>query len=186
MSQAKDTRSTWRGRIPAAAHCLTRTCLASATRTATEIPDTGDGQQRCGQKRPGDLHADRATTLTSWWVAVLGGRSGGPRHLHAVGDLPGRKWRLGGRHGLSHRPHHLRPGRGRRLGHGHHRPFWDDTTGSAWSLWQDKRYQIDLEGADTSRGTLANPHLFHLYDSSGTQIPNTGMTRTAVWATTPG
>ena len=49
-------------------------------------------------------------------------------------------------------------------------------TDSDWfRVWlvAGKTYQIDLEGADTSRGTLANPHLFHLYDSSGTEIPNT-------------
>ena len=34
---------------------------------------------------------------------VRGGSGTGHRHLHAVGDLPGRKWRLGGRHGLSRR-----------------------------------------------------------------------------------
>ena len=37
-----------------------------------------------------------------------------------------------------------------------------------------KRYQIDLEGADTSRGSLEDPWLTGIYDSSSTQISGTG------------
>ena len=37
-----------------------------------------------------------------------------------------------------------------------------------------KTYQIDLEGVDTNRGTLVDPWLPGIYDSSSTQISGTG------------
>ena len=37
-----------------------------------------------------------------------------------------------------------------------------------------KRYQIDLEGAPTDRGTLPDPHLFNLYNAAATEISGTG------------
>ena len=41
-------------------------------------------------------------------------------------------------------------------------------------LEADTRYQIDLEGADTGRGTLVDPGIELLADSSGNTVPNTG------------
>ena len=35
------------------------------------------------------------------------------------------------------------------------------------------RYQIDLEGADTNRGTLTNPHFWNLFDAGGNAISST-------------
>ena len=43
----------------------------------------------------------------------------------------------------------------------------------AVELEASKRYQIDLEGAPTSRGTLADPYLPGIYDADGNEIPNT-------------
>ena len=37
-----------------------------------------------------------------------------------------------------------------------------------------KRYQIDVEGVDTNRGTLADPRLFSLANAAGNSISNTG------------
>ena len=44
----------------------------------------------------------------------------------------------------------------------------------AVELVAGKRYQIDLEGAGTSRGSLEDPWLPGIYDSSSTQISGTG------------
>ena len=43
----------------------------------------------------------------------------------------------------------------------------------AVDLGAGKRYQFDLEGADTGRGTLEDPRLRNIYDASGSSIPNT-------------
>ena len=58
--------------------------------------------------------------------------------------------------GPARRHHHHRRGRGRRLGHGQHRPRpAGDKDWFAVELEASKRYQIDMEGSPTSRGTLA-------------------------------
>ena len=41
-------------------------------------------------------------------------------------------------------------------------------------LEADKTYQIDMEGEDTSGGTLLNPELLNIRDSSGNEISDTG------------
>ena len=61
---------------------------------------------RCGQKRPGYLHAHGGRDL----LHSCGRHSHHDRHLHAVGDPAGHERRLGGGHGLSQRHHHHRPG----------------------------------------------------------------------------
>ena len=43
----------------------------------------------------------------------------------------------------------------------------------AVELEADKRYQIDLEGEATGRGTMEDPYLRGVYDASGTKIANT-------------
>ena len=43
----------------------------------------------------------------------------------------------------------------------------------AVELEADKRYQIDLEGVVTGRGTMVDPYLRGVYDASGTKIANT-------------
>ena len=40
-------------------------------------------------------------------------------------------------------------------------------------LEADKTYQIDLEGAETGRGTMDDPYLRGIYDAGGSKIPNT-------------
>ena len=40
-------------------------------------------------------------------------------------------------------------------------------------LGAGKRYQIDLEGTSTGRGSLVDPWLPGIYDSSGNEIPGT-------------
>ena len=53
----------------------------------------------------------------------------------------------------------------------------DRTNDGDWfrvELEADKRYQIDVEGVDTNRGTLADPFLPRINDADGNSIGNTG------------
>ena len=61
-----------------------------------------------------------------------------------------------------------------------------DTDWFRVELVEGKRYQIDLEGADTGRGTLADPHLYSGIDAGGNNISRHGERQTTVWETTPG
>ena len=49
-----------------------------------------------------------------------------------------------------------------------------DTDWFGVELVEGKRYQIDLEGADTGRGTLTDPHLYSMADAGGNNISDTG------------